>query len=295
MANGGVDTAPRRLPSQWTWRRTFRRSTAGANQTIVEDAGPQTVAGWATGISPGPANESSQTFAFAVTTDNDAMFSVLPSVAADGTLRYTAAPNAFGTATITVTLADNGGTANGGVDTSGPQTFNIAVSSVNDAPVLVGDAELTPILRNSTNPAGTLVGDFAGPVITEPDADPLEGIAIVGSTGTAAQGVWQFSTNGGQDWSPLGTSTAASARLLRDTDLVRFVPAAGFVGTVTLTYRGWDQTTGTAGQTADLTGGVGGGEASARRPRPRPSRSASASPRSPRTPSRRRGTRLVPF
>ena len=37
-------------------------------------------------------------------------------------------------ATITVTLADNGGTANGGVDTSAPQTFTITVTAVNDAP-----------------------------------------------------------------------------------------------------------------------------------------------------------------
>ncbi|MGQ0591967.1 MAG: Ig-like domain-containing protein, partial [Gammaproteobacteria bacterium] len=35
--------------------------TAGPNQTVLEGAGAQTVDPWATGISPGPANESSQT------------------------------------------------------------------------------------------------------------------------------------------------------------------------------------------------------------------------------------------
>jgi len=36
-----------------------------------------------------------------------------------------------------VTLSDNGGTANGGVDTSPAQTFTITVTAVNDAPVLM--------------------------------------------------------------------------------------------------------------------------------------------------------------
>ena len=35
--------------------------------------------------------------------------------------------NASGSATVTVTLQDNGGTARGGVDTSAPQTFTITV------------------------------------------------------------------------------------------------------------------------------------------------------------------------
>ena len=35
---------------------------------------------------------------------------------------------------MTVQLHDNGGTANGGVDTSAPQTFTITVTAVNDAP-----------------------------------------------------------------------------------------------------------------------------------------------------------------
>jgi len=37
------------------------------------------------------------------------------------------AANANGTATATVTLKDNGGTAHGGLDTSAPQTFAITV------------------------------------------------------------------------------------------------------------------------------------------------------------------------
>jgi hypothetical protein len=40
----------------------------------------------------------------------------------------------FGSATITVQVRDDGGTNDGGVDVSGPQTFNITVRPSNDAP-----------------------------------------------------------------------------------------------------------------------------------------------------------------
>lgn len=107
---------------------------AGAAQTVLEDAGAQAVPGWASAISPGPANESAQQVVFTVSTDNAALFSSQPAVAPDGTLTYTPAPNANGAATITVTALDDGGTANGGIDTSGPQTRQITVLPVNDAP-----------------------------------------------------------------------------------------------------------------------------------------------------------------
>ena len=49
--------------------------TKGANQTALEDAGAQTVAGWATAISAGPPDEAGQTLNFIVTNDNNALFS----------------------------------------------------------------------------------------------------------------------------------------------------------------------------------------------------------------------------
>jgi hypothetical protein len=49
-------------------------------------------------------------------------------------LTYTPTANANGTATITIDLQDNGGTTNGGDDTSDPQSFTITVTPVNDAP-----------------------------------------------------------------------------------------------------------------------------------------------------------------
>src|SRR5262249_11462849 len=45
-----------------------------------------------------------------------------------GTLTYTLKPNKVGVVTVTVTLKDDGGTADGGSDESSPQTFKINIS-----------------------------------------------------------------------------------------------------------------------------------------------------------------------
>ena len=112
--------------------------TIGGNQSIAVDAGAQTVSGWATGISAGPANESSQTVSFSVTASNLALFSSAPAVSANGTLTYTANAGMTGTSSIDVTVSDDGGTANGGVDASAAQTGSITVAaSANAAPVAV--------------------------------------------------------------------------------------------------------------------------------------------------------------
>ena len=137
---------------------------AGANQIAAEDAGGQSVAAWATSISPGPVSEAGQIVNFVVTNDNPDLFDVQPSVSPTGLLTFTSAPNAFGTATITVVLHDNGGTANGGVDTSSPQQFTIAVTAVNDAPVNIA-------LLNSTVPENAGSNAVVGVLeASDPDA-----------------------------------------------------------------------------------------------------------------------------
>src|SRR5206468_653010 len=83
--------------------------TKGADQTVLEDAGAQTVNAWATAISPG-AGEAGQTVHFNVTGNtNAALFAAGPSISPTGTLTYTPAANANGAATITITLQDDGG------------------------------------------------------------------------------------------------------------------------------------------------------------------------------------------
>src|SRR5688572_1248540 len=78
---------------------------------------------------------------FNVSNSNNPLFSTQPAIAANGTLTYTAAPNANGSAIVTVTLSDNGGTANSGDDTTDAQTFTIIVTPVNDAPSFTKGAD----------------------------------------------------------------------------------------------------------------------------------------------------------
>jgi VCBS repeat-containing protein len=106
--------------------------TAGPDQAAQAGAGPVTVTGWATNISPGPANASGQTVTFTVTNDTPGAFTPgqEPAVDPSGTLTFQPAPVVLVpmTATVTVTAHDNGGTANGGVDTSAPQQFTITIT-----------------------------------------------------------------------------------------------------------------------------------------------------------------------
>jgi hypothetical protein len=108
-ADGGVDTsASQTFTITVTAVNDVPSFTKGANQSVNEDAAAQTVAGWATAISPGPGNESGQTVSFTATNDNNSLFAVQPAVSSTGTLTYTPAANANGSATVSVTIKDNG-------------------------------------------------------------------------------------------------------------------------------------------------------------------------------------------
>lgn len=102
--------------------------------TILEDSGPYS-AQWATAISAGPANESTQSLEFSVSATNTTLFSIQPSVSASGVLSFTPAADAYGTSTFTVTLTDDGGTANGGVN-SVTRQFTLTITGINDVPTL---------------------------------------------------------------------------------------------------------------------------------------------------------------
>jgi hypothetical protein len=70
------------------------------------------------------------------TNDNNSLFTAAgqPAISSDGTLSYTPAANASGTATVTLKATDDGGTEGGGADASAAKTFAITVKAVNGAP-----------------------------------------------------------------------------------------------------------------------------------------------------------------
>ncbi|TVS19742.1 MAG: tandem-95 repeat protein [Planctomycetaceae bacterium] len=103
---------------------------------VNEDAGPQTFTNWATFDAGTPLENTVQSvleYRVEVLT-NANLFSQLPAVANNGTLTFTSADDAFGVSTFRVQVQDDGGTADGGIDTSDWQEFTIIVHPVNDPP-----------------------------------------------------------------------------------------------------------------------------------------------------------------
>lgn len=137
--------------------------TKGGDRSIAHDAGAQSVPAWATGISTG-ANDGAQVLTFTANAATPALFSVQPAIAADGTLSFTPAVGAYGSSTVSVTLQDDGGTANGGVDTSAAQVFTITVTrgpvfSVPASAITVAGTHGSPVNLSVTvsgQPAPTL-------------------------------------------------------------------------------------------------------------------------------------------
>ncbi len=130
---------------------------------VPEDSGTVVTTNFAL-MTAGPANEAGQsiTNVAVLNVSNAALFAVGPVISPGGTLTFTPAANGNGVALATVQARDNGGTANGGTNGSGAQTFAITVMAVNDPPV-AWDQSVT----NAEDTAVVMVlggGDVDGPV-----------------------------------------------------------------------------------------------------------------------------------
>ena len=116
----------------------------GSDPTVAENAGAQSFAGWATGISEGPSDELGQAVSFVVSGNTNAsLFATLPAVSSSGTLTFTPASGKNGNADITLHIHDTGGKADGGIDDGSDETFTIHVSGVNDSPSFTVGADQT--------------------------------------------------------------------------------------------------------------------------------------------------------
>jgi len=166
----------------------------GKDVIATDESPPQTIAGWAKQILPGPPNESGQAVAFTLTNDDNGLFAAQPAIDPSGTLTFTPKPNAHGKATVTVVLKDDGGTENGGSDTSAAQTFTIEVIKphplYNTARPLdaTDDGEISPLdalliinYLNSTRPDRALALPLAYYFDTNRDGQiaPLDALLII--------------------------------------------------------------------------------------------------------------------
>nr|WP_161501651.1 DUF4347 domain-containing protein [Rhodopirellula sp. SM50] len=143
--------------------------------------------------------------------------------------------------------------SNGGITefSSATETASITVTDVNDAPVYdpAGTTTLSTLTEDETANGGdtvaSIIASAGGDRMTDADSGALEGIAITALV--SGGGTWQYSVDAGANWTDIGSVSNASALLLRDSDLVRFIPDAENGTTASLDYRGWDQSVGTAG------------------------------------------------
>ncbi len=253
--NGGIDEITRTLTVTVNSVNDAPSFTKGPDFNVILDAPAQTFPNWATNIDYGAANESGQLLTFVLTNSNNAFFSAQPAVDSSGTLTFTPMIGAAGFTTVTVRLDDNGGIAFGGQFQSATETFTINIEA-NDAPVLDNAiaTRFTAIPRGTANPLGDTIATLVGSTITDPDPLPFEGVAVVGLTGLA-NGTWEYSLDAGASWTPFGLVSTSAARLLRATDMARFVPdplAPTIVGTPRMTYHAWDQSAGLFGDVVDL-------------------------------------------
>ncbi|MDH3227715.1 MAG: tandem-95 repeat protein, partial [Thermoleophilia bacterium] len=154
--------------------------TPGADVTVAADAGAQSIGGWASRISAGPADEAGQSVSFIVSVDDPSLFVVPPTVATDGTLTFSPDPARDGVATITAQPVDDGGTANGGIDTGIAQATTITI----DPP-----ANQSQLYVGSSGPSAdewylwTATPGPADPV-PDTDSDGQPGLTIARSSGS---------------------------------------------------------------------------------------------------------------
>ncbi len=89
----------------------------GPNQVVVHNAGIQVVTGFLTDALPGPVDEAGQSISVRLINTNNELFTIQPTIdITTGNLTYAPRVGAGGTASVVVTVSDNGGRASGGVD-----------------------------------------------------------------------------------------------------------------------------------------------------------------------------------
>ncbi len=188
--------------------------TLGADVTVAEDSGAYS-ASIASAIGPGGGpDEAAQVVTMSVIGNtNGALFAGAVTVDNAGNLMFTPAANASGSAMITVQAMDNGGTANGGQDTT-THTFNITVTPVNDAPVNVVPGAQGAVAQHVVFSTGN------GNALSVTDVDAASGTITVtlginngGTVAVTASGGAIVTNSGTSLVTISGTLTAVNASL----------------------------------------------------------------------------------
>jgi len=143
--------------------------TVGGDVTVDQDSGPYS-APQATGIDDGDP-EVTQALHFNVAINTPVLFAIPPMIAADGTLTFTPAANAVGSASVIVTLTDDD-TAGGPALTTASQSFTITLRDTTPPVItLLGQASVTHEAGATYTDAGATAtdnfdGDLTSKIVT---------------------------------------------------------------------------------------------------------------------------------
>lgn len=108
--------------------------------------------------------------------------------------------------------------------------FDSTVVEPNLAPVHT-DARLPEFDEDRQDlPHASVSELFGGGFRDDNSAHTLAGVAVTSNTASTAQGTWQYSTNLGLTWQPIGAVSETAAMVLRESSLLRFVPAVQYFG-----------------------------------------------------------------
>lgn len=119
----------------------------------------------------------------------------------------------------------------------------MTVVGINDAPVLAGGPYSLPSINEDTTSSGTQISTLlTNYTMVDPDVGALRGVAVITKSGN---GTWQYSTDNA-NCTDFGAVSSTSALLLGSTTYIRYVPDGANGETASLTFRAWDQTTGSA-------------------------------------------------
>ncbi|WP_129782201.1 tandem-95 repeat protein [Peristeroidobacter soli] len=153
-------------------------------------------------------------------------YSISAADLSNGQLVFRPDANANGSSSFDFRVQDDGGTDNGGVDTSESATFTVNVTAVNDAPVTTGGS--ATMLEDNAHTFGT--ADFA---FTDEESDGLQQLIIdsLPTGGTLCfndQPLTSFEV--GNDGYVISAEDLAAGKLV-------FVPDAGTSGTASFNFR----------------------------------------------------------
>lgn len=141
-------------------------------------------------------------------------------------------------------------TVNGGSTSfsTAQDTAALIVAGINDAPALVSGPFTFDPTDLVTVSHAYQVSEMAE--VSDVDLGALSGIAVAGVYGS---GTWQYSDDG-DSWTNFGTVSPTSALLLSSDQYIHYIPStSGGAETASLSFRAWDQTSGSTGAKSDIT------------------------------------------